>query len=28
VLAAEILALSDPAIGARLREFRANGAKF
>jgi 5-(carboxyamino)imidazole ribonucleotide mutase len=28
VLAAEILALSDPSIGATLHEFRANGAKF
>jgi len=28
VLAAEILALSDPSIGAKLRAFRANGAKF
>jgi 5-(carboxyamino)imidazole ribonucleotide mutase len=28
VLAAEIFALSDPSIGANLRAFRANGAKF
>jgi 5-(carboxyamino)imidazole ribonucleotide mutase len=28
VLAAEILALSEPSLGPRLREFRANGAKF
>lgn len=28
VLAAEILALSDPSLGEKLREFRARGAKF